>query len=266
MPDYQFSTIKVVPQSAHKEPVAIGVILYDPEKGEAYRRFTDNWPEVRRRTGMPTFPDLKAMAKKGPIKVRDGYLDAVSGDQFPDSLLVTRPNNLMPFDTPDDALEWTFGTHVGLPALDDVGDDSGHLADALLGERIEAARFPAGSYRRRYEFNSGQPPVRFPHVFLRGGAPRAALFAVSARSAPATDAIKSRIGDIASIERWHTAGVSFSMWAAESVDGADLAESTARGTVEMLEKWGVEIVYRDGILDALARIRDRVSAASDGPR
>ena len=34
MPDYQFSAIKIVPQSASKEPVAVGVILYDPKKGE----------------------------------------------------------------------------------------------------------------------------------------------------------------------------------------------------------------------------------------
>ncbi len=262
MPDYQFSTIKVVPQSAHREPVAVGVILYDPKRGEAYRRFTDNWDEVRRRTGLPSLPDIRSMAEEGPVKVGDGYLAALSEGQFPDTLLVTRPNNLMPFDTPHDALEWTFGIHVGLPARPDDGDARSRRADALLGERIKAMGFAHGSYKRRYEFSVRPPAVRFPHVFLGNEVPLVALFAVSARSASATDTIKKRIGDIASIERWHTKEVSFMMWAAEARDGAGLAGSVSRGIAERLEKWEVEVVYQDGIGDVLAQIRDRVSPAS----
>ena len=126
MHDYQFSTIKVVPQSARKEPVAVGVILYDPKRGEIYRKFTDNWDEVRRRTGLATLPDIRSITKEGPIKVAGGgrYLADLAENQFPDALLVTRPNNLMPFDTPLDALEWTFGTHIGLPARADAGGDA----------------------------------------------------------------------------------------------------------------------------------------------
>ena len=115
MHDYQFSTIKIAPQSAHRAPIAVGVILYDPKKGEVYRRFTDNWDEVRRRTGLATLPDIRSVTDEGPIKVGDDYLANLSANQFPDTLLVTLPCNLMPFDTPLDALEWTFGTHVGLP-------------------------------------------------------------------------------------------------------------------------------------------------------
>lgn len=261
MPDYQFSTIKIVPQSAHKEPVAIGVILYDPEKGEAYRKFTDNWPEVRRRTGLPTLPDLGAMAEKGPVKVCDDYLNAVSEDQFPDSLLVTRPNNLMPFDTPHDALEWTFGTHVGLPARKGKRNAPSRRVDALLREQILTMQFPAGSYRRRYEFNTMSPSVMFPHVFLRDAVPYVALFAVFVKSPSATSIIRSMIGDIASIEKWHTTDVSFKMWAAEAKDGDDLASSPAHSMAERLKKWNVNVVYQDGIRDVLTEIKDRMSPA-----
>ena len=261
MPNYQFSTIKVVPQSAHKEPVAVGVILYDPKRGEVHRRFTDNWEEVRRRTGLASLPDIGPMAEEGPVKVADSYLATLSENQFPDTLFVTRPNNLMPFDTPRDALDWIFGMHVGLPARPDDHDAPGQRADTLLGERIRAVGFAPGSYKWRYEFSRRRPPVRFPHVFLRDAVPRIAMFAVSVRSASATDTIKSRIGDIASIEKWHMKEVSFMMWAAGTKDSDELAGSVTRGIVERLEKWDVEVVYRDGIGDALARIRDSISSA-----
>ena len=66
MPDYQFSTVKVVPQSARRGPVAVGVMLYDPARGEIYRRFTDDWDEVRRRTGLAGLPDIRSVTEEGP--------------------------------------------------------------------------------------------------------------------------------------------------------------------------------------------------------
>lgn len=33
IPGCQFSTVKVVPQSARRKPAAVGVILYDPAQG-----------------------------------------------------------------------------------------------------------------------------------------------------------------------------------------------------------------------------------------
>ena len=264
MPDYQFSTIKVVPQNARSEPVAVGVILYDPKRGEIYRKFTDNWDEVRRRTGLATLPDIRPITEEGPIKVAGGgrYLADIAEDQFPDSLFVTQPNNLMPFDAPRDALDWTFGTHVGLPAQADAGGDArSRCADALLGERIKGAGFAAGSYMHRYVFAAQAPHIKFPHVFLRGSAPRAALFAVSVRSASAADTIRGRIGDIASIRKWHMSDVAFMMWAAEAKDGAELAKMVSPGIAERLVKWEIEVVYRDGIGNALAEIKNSVSPA-----
>ena len=55
MPDFEFATIRVVPYApARPDPLNIGVILHDPDKGVAFRKITDNWPEVRRRTGFGT--------------------------------------------------------------------------------------------------------------------------------------------------------------------------------------------------------------------
>lgn len=260
MPDYQFSAIKIVPQSAGREPVAVGVILYDPKRGEIYRRFTDNWDEVRRRTGLATLPDIRSITEEGPIKVGDGYLADLSANQFPDTLLVTRPNNLMPFDTPHGALEWVFEAHVGLPprTVDDAAPSS-RRADALLGDRITAMGFAAGSHRHMHEFLLGSLRIRFPHVFLKDGVPRDALFAASVGSRSAASAIRSRIGDIASIQRWCAPGIAFKMCATESRHDAETAGSAVRESMKLLDKWGVGVVYWDGIGDALAEIKDGVS-------
>lgn len=260
MPDYEFSTIKIVPQSARREPVAVGVILYDPKKGEIYRRFTDNWDEVRRRTGLATLPDIRSITEEGPIRVGDDYLANLSANQFPDTLLVTRPNNLMPFDTPRDALEWIFAAHVGLPPR--PGDDGSRpcrRADAMLGGRIAAMGFAAGSYRHRYEFRLDSLRIRFPHVFLKDGVPRDALFAASVASRSAADAIRRRICDVASIKRWHDADVAFRMCAVESRHDAEKSVSPVRETMGLLDKWDIDVVYWDGVDDALAKIRDGVS-------
>ena len=260
MPDYQFSTIKVVPQSARKEPVAVGVILYDPARGVIYRRFTDNWDEVRRRTGLANLPDIRSVTEEGPIGVGDNYLVTLSENQFPDTLLVTPPNNLMPFDTPDDALEWTFGAHVGLPPRAGVDGTSGRRADALLAERIAAAGFAAGSYKCRYRFNLHPPHVVFPHVFLRGAVPHIALFAVSAQSGSAASIIKSRICDIASIRKWTSTKAAFRMCAVEARGDDGWKRPAVRSSLALLGKWNVGVVYRDGLDDALSQIRDEVSA------
>lgn len=261
MHDYQFSTIKIAPQSAHKEPVAIGVILYDPKNGEVYRRFTDNWDEVRRRTGLVTLPDLRSITDEGPIKVGDDYLANLSANQFPDTLLVTRPCNLMPFNTPFDALEWTFGTHVGLPPQ--IGDDlpSGRRADVLLGRRIIAMKFSPGSYKHRYRFWLDPFRIQFPHVFLKDGVPCEALFAASISSRSAANAIRRRICDIVSIRKWHDANVGFRMCAVESVGDAKRADSSVRETMGLLDKWDVGVVYWDSVDDMLGQIRESVSPA-----
>ena len=261
MHDYQFSTIKIAPQSAHREPVAVGVILYDPKKGEIYRKFTDNWDEVRRRTGLATLPDLRSVTDEGPVEAGDDYLADLSANQFPDTLLVTRPCNLMPFDTPRDALDWTFGTHVGLPPRIDGGPASGRRADGMLGGRIAAMKFVPGSYRRRYAFCLDPLRIRFPHVFLKDGVPREALFAASISSRSATNAIRRRICDIASIRKWHGGSVGFRMCAVESARDARRAGPPVRETMGLLDKWGIGVVYWDGVDDMLGQIREIVSPA-----
>ncbi len=261
MPDYQFSTIKIAPQSARREPVAVGVILYDPQKGEIYRRFTDNWDEVRRRTGLATLPDLRSITVEGPVEVGDDYLASLSANQFPDTLLVTRPCSLMPFDTPRDALDWTFGTHVGLPPRIGGGHASGRSADGMLESRIASMKFVPGSYRRRYGFRLDPFRIRFPHVFLKDGVPCEALFAASISSRSATNAIRRRICDIASIRKWHGGNVGFRMCAVEPTRDERRACSPVRETMGLLDKWGVGVVYWDGVDDMLGQIRESVSTA-----
>ena len=260
MPNYQFSTIKVVPQSAQREPVAVGVILYDPAKGEIYRKFTDNWNEVRRRTGLANLPDIRSVTEEGPIRVGDDYLAALSDNQFPDTLHVTPPNSLMPFDTPGAALEWTFGAHVGLsPRAGDSG--SGRRADEMLVERIAAFGFAIGSYMHRYRFNLRPAYVVFPHVFLKDGSPCDALFAVSAQSGSAATIIKNKICDIASIRKWIGPKPAFRMCAAEARDDDGWKRPAVRRALALLDRWDVGIVYRDGLDDALSQIQKEASPA-----
>lgn len=258
MPDYQFSTIKIVPRSVSKEPVAIGVILYDPKKGEVYRRFTDNWDEVRRRTGFATLPDIRSITTEGPIEVGEDYLANLSANQFPDTLLVTQPNNLMPFDTPHDALEWTFVAHVGPPPRTGLDSSPGRSPNALLGEKIVGMGFGADSYRNRYEFRLDSLCIQFPHVFLKDGVPHNALFATSVLSSSATNAIKSRVCDILSIQKWYRHSVAFMMCIVEHRHDAERS-LPVRKNMGLLNKSGISVVYWDGVGSALEKIRNGVS-------
>ena len=105
MPHYQFSAIQLVPRPGDGEPLSIGVILYDTDRNVAYRKFTDNWDEVRQRTGLGSLPDLRKVTEEGPFPAKGNYLDALAESQFHDSLLVTAPKRLMDFETHNAALD-----------------------------------------------------------------------------------------------------------------------------------------------------------------
>lgn len=261
MPDYQFSTIKIVPESPRMEPVAVGVIVYDPKANTIYRRFTDNWGEAWRRAGYPPLPGLRSTTEDGPIEVGDDYLANTAKNQFPDSILVTPPNHLMPFDTPHDALEWTFATHVGVPPLGAGGSPAAGCPDRLLGDRIGAMGLAAGLYRRGYPFDLRPPRIVFPHVFLRDGVPRDALFAVSVRSRSAAHSIARRLCEILSIRKWHRSDIGFGMCTVEArADaGRDDLDPAVRDAMDMLGRWGVGVVHWDGVRGELERIRRGMS-------
>ena len=113
--NYTFSTVKIVAHAARGESVNIGVLLYDPAKRLLYRKITDNWAEVRRRTGVESLPDLGAVSGPGPVDADDGYLDALSDSSPPSGIVVTKPRSLMPFDGRLEALEWAYRSQVGVP-------------------------------------------------------------------------------------------------------------------------------------------------------
>lgn len=118
MPDFEFATIRVVPYSpTHPDPLNIGVILHDPGKGVAFRKITNNWPEVRRRTGFRYNPGENDASEQGPFKVRRNYLEDLVAGQFHDSLVVTPPKILSHFETGREALDWVYSAEVGYPQL-----------------------------------------------------------------------------------------------------------------------------------------------------
>lgn len=122
-------------------------------------------------------------------------------------------------------------------------------------------KFAAGSYKHRYGFWLDPFRIRFPPVFLKDGVPCEALFAASIGSRSATNAIRRRICDIASIRKWHDANVGFRMCAVEPTRDEGRACLPVRETVGLLDKWGVGVVYWDGVDDMLGQIRERVSPA-----
>ena len=151
---------------------------------------------------------------------------------------------------------------MGLPPRAGGNGPSGRReADEMLSERIAAFGFAAGTYRRRCRFNLRPAHVVFPHVLLKDGAPRDALFAASARSGPAAGIIKSRICDIASIRKWTGSKPAFRMCAAEARDDGGWKRPAVRRALALLDRWDVGIVYRDGLDDALSQIRKEVSPA-----
>lgn len=141
MTNCQVSTIMVVPHDGvHHDTLNVGVILYDPDKNVAYRKVTDNWAEVRRRTGF-RYNAGRGEGVQGPYSVGDNYLENLVRGQVRDSLVVTPPKTLMEFATHGEALEWAYASRVGVPPANDG-------AGAWLREAIAGAGFPGGATGR----------------------------------------------------------------------------------------------------------------------
>ena len=262
MPDYEFATIKVVPHnSTHHDTLNIGVILYDPDKGVAFRRITDNWPEVRRRTGFRYNPGRNDESEQGPYEVRRNYLRDLAENQFRDSMVVSAPKILSHFETHTEALDWVYSMEVGLPQLGGREGRQAGRPGALLGEKIAAAGFPRGCYRKTHEFDLGRPPaVRFPNVFFRGGEPYMALFAVSLVASNLSSTIKTRLFEVHAIREWSGSRPAFAMCAVQDERHVDAGKPDVRNSLGLLEKLDVETVYWDGIDGRLREIKGAVSA------
>ena len=259
MPDCEFSTITVAPHGpAHPDPVNIGVILYDPGTNTAYRRVTDNWDEVRRRTGFVYIPGRDEQAVQGPFRVGDDYLKNLVEGQVRDRLVVSPPRNLMPFETHEAALEWVYSMQVGVP-------DSGGGAAARLRGEIARAGFPPGCYKRTHEFDLDGPAVRVPNVFFAGSRPRNALFALSFAAPGSHAAARMALGKVRTVRELAGLDVEFSACIVQDEHEVDKGRTDVRGCTGLLDKWGVECVYWDGVGDMLGRIRRAVLPHPSAP-
>ena len=266
MPHYQFSAIQIVPRPGDGEPLSIGVILYDADRNVAYRKLTDNWDEVRQRTGLGSLPDLRKVTEEGPFPAKGDYLDALAESQFHDSLLVTAPKRLMDFETRNAALDWAFKAHVSLPQK--VLGPNGHpnRADSILGKKIKATLFPPGCHKAGYRFTLPTPAVRLPHVFLKDDTPRAVLFAASLRSASAHGIIKQRLADVLSVRKWTgLSDLDFTMCVVQQKREIGLLKQPVRDALQLLNKWNIGVTYWNDINKKLKQILQLVSSR-DIPR
>ena len=257
MPAYTFSTVKIVAHAVRGEPVNVGVLLYDPARRLLYRRITDNWAEVRRRTGIESLPDLGALSKPGPVDADDGCLDDLSNNAPPSGIVVTRPRALVPFDGYRDALEWAFNSQISVP--DGEGAQEAEIADGIMVGLVRDARFPPGCYSRWHMFSDAKVPIRFPHVFKKGGAPHAAVFPVSLDGQDALARTEQRLYEIMSIREWTGCRMDFTMFAVRGGGGPPAARPGASRCVAMAEARGVAVAHGDGIRGVLDGIRRRVA-------
>lgn len=261
MPGFQFSTIQVVPHDPGRHAAAnVGVILYDPSRNIAYRKLTDNWQEVQRVTGFRYNPGSAEAAEQGPFDVEDAYLENLARDQFMDSLTVTPPKTLMPFDTYEKALRWAYGSQVSIAALADEKNGRPDAADMRLRKKIAGVHFPKGCYKHAYKFDLDRPPaMRFPNVFLANGEPYKALFAVSLAAASASAIVKKRICEIETIKKQTGTGATFAMCTIQAKQEIDKGKPHVRDSLDLAREWDVESITWDRVDWELAKIRRHVS-------
>ena len=103
-------------------------------------------PKIHRQLGLGSAQDgpgdsshLTVHNRGGPHqgRRRGRCLADIAEGRFPDALHVSQPNNPVPFDTPRDALDWTFQAHVGLPARS--AGEGGDAPPSRAGRPVRAA-------------------------------------------------------------------------------------------------------------------------------
>lgn len=86
-------------------------MLHDVDNNRIYRRFTNNWAEFKRRTGIEYLPHTDE-----PVTTKDGdYLDALASETGKDSLEVTKPKLVSPIKPPQEMLDTLFESQISLP-------------------------------------------------------------------------------------------------------------------------------------------------------
>lgn len=265
MNSYAFSTVKIVPDLARDEPVNIGVILLDADNNKVYRKFTENWKEVKRRTGIGRLPNTH---KTVDVVENGRYLEELSSRGPKDSLVVTKPKPVARIKAPQETLDVLFGVQISLPEKQSQESSTIRQFSRSLDEMIKRAGFPAESYESRYAFRKTVADRKFPYVFLKGGLPYLGIDYLSLSAGNVLDATKIKSCDIGLIRGSQTrprAGLQktgFKIFAAQDRDEVDTRDDRVRKSLRVLEFSKIPLVYRGDSGHELDRICKTVSVAA----
>lgn len=265
MNSYAFSTVKIVPDLARDEPVNIGVILLDADNNKVYRRFTENWDEVKRRTGVGRLPNTH---KTVDAVDDDRYLEELSSRGPRDSLVVTKPRPVARIKAPQETLDVLFGVQISLPETHPQESRALRQFSRSLDDMIKRTGFPAKSYERRYAFRETVADRKFPYVFLKGEFPYLGIDYLSLSAGNVLDTTKIKSCDIGLIRGSQTkprAGLQktdFKIFAAQDRDEVDTRENRVRKSLEVLEFSKIPLVYKGDSGHELDRICKTVSVAA----
>lgn len=264
MSSYKFSTVKIIPDLARYEPVNVGVILHDVGNARIYRRFTNNWAEFKRRTGIEYMPHAD-----GPGVAKDGdYLDALASETGRDSLEVTKPKPVPPIKAPQEMLDALFRIQISLPEkrLEKGSTTSNTLQEfrSSLCRTIRKMGFPERSYEPGYAFKATVVDREFTCAFLKGGFPRLCVECLSFSAGNVLRTTKSASSDIELVRKSQRKSGSlqtdFRIFSEQDRDEVDTADERVRKSLEVLELSGIEAVYKKDRQCELDKILKAVSA------
>jgi len=256
MSKYQFSTVKLIPNLVRDESVNIGVILYDSTKNKAYPKFTKNWKEVSRRTGVDRLPDLPKIIKIETIKTDDDYLNALYSKNFQDSLVITKPKLISLIETPSETLEMLFDTQVSLPSEDTLESRTVKRFRGWLGDVITSRNFPDRSYKTQYKFDGTIVDKRFPYVFMKDKFPYLGIDYLSFVPNTILNNTKLRSFDINLIRAAQTTKkTNFKLFSAQDKDEIDLKDTHVQKSLKILELSDIPIIYKNDSEYELDKIR-----------
>jgi len=262
MSSYKFSTVKIIPDLARNEPVNIGVILHDVGNNRIYRRFTSNWAEFKRRTGVEYLPHTNE-----PCAAEDGnYLDALASETGRDNLEITKPKPVSPIKSPQETLDTLFRIQISLPEKHSEKNRALLKFRSSLYETIQKMGFPEQSYERKYAFKTTVVDRKFPCAFLKGGFPHLCIDCLSFSAGNVLGITKRAFSDIELIRKSQRRSGSpltdFKIFSEQDRDEVDTTDDRVRKSLEVLELSGVDTVYKKDHRYELDRIRKTASATA----
>ncbi len=266
MSSYKFSTVKIIPDLARYEPVNVGVILHDVGNARIYRRFTNNWAEFKRRTGIDYLPHTD-----GPGVAEDwNYLDALASETGRDNLEVTKPKPVSPTRAPQETLDTLFRIQISLPErCPEKGSATTNTLQEFrssLYRTIQKMGFPERTYERRYAFKATVVDRKFPCAFLKGGFPHLCIECLSFSAGNVLRTTKSAVSDIELVRKSQRKSgglqTDFKIFSEQDRDEVHTADGRVRKSLEVLELSGIETVYKRDRQYELDKILKTVSATA----